>query len=111
MRTPHKSEVRGYHNKRRGVRMNSRVPVAIEWEEPTGGTQRAEAFTRVVSPYGCLVVLPKGLAIHQPLRVFNAATKENIAAVVVWKGSQQPEGWELGIALVQPPADFWGLDL
>ena len=100
-----------HQGKRRGVRMNSRVPVAIEWQDPASGMLREEAFTRVVSPYGCLVVLPKDLAIKQPLQVCNIATQESIPAVVVWKGAQQTEGWELGIALVQPPLDFWGIDL
>jgi hypothetical protein len=111
MHTPPKSAEPGFHDKRRGVRMNSRVPVAIEWDDPAGGVLREEAFTRVVSPYGCLVVLPKSLAIDQRLRVFNVATQQSIAAVVVWKGSQRSDGWELGIALTLPPSDFWGLDL
>ena len=111
MSTAGKSGVPKHQGKRRGVRMNSRVPVAIEWQDPTSGLRREEAFTRVVSPYGCLVVLAKDLAVEQPLRVCNIATKESIPAVVVWKGAQRTEGWELGIALVQPPLDFWGIDL
>jgi hypothetical protein len=111
MHTPPKSDVPGLHDKRRGVRMNSRVPVAIEWDDPANGTLREEAFTRVVSPYGCLVVLPKSLAIDQRLRVFNVATQQSIPAVVVWQGSERSDGWELGIALTQPPPDFWGVDL
>ena len=31
--------------------------------------------------------------------------------VVVWKGSQETDGWELGIALTRPPMDFWGVEL
>ena len=42
--------------KRRGVRVNSRVPVAVEWDSG-GELRRGEAQTRVVGPYGCLVVL------------------------------------------------------
>ena len=99
------------NEKRRGVRMNSRVPVVIEWKDSAGGLVREEAFTRVVSPYGCLVVLPKNLALAQPLQLVNAATQESISAVVVSKGIEQSEGWELGVALIQPPLDFWGINL
>jgi len=99
-----------FHEKRRGVRLNSRVPVAIEWQD-TDQIQREEAITRIVSPYGCLVVLPKELAMEQRLTVFNVATKESIPGVVVWKGNQRSEGWEVGIELVQPPQDFWGFEL
>jgi hypothetical protein len=100
-----------FHEKRRGVRLNSRVSIAIEWEDTADGTLREDAVTRVVSPYGCLVVLPKDLAMEQRLLVCNVATKESIPGIVVWKGTERSEGWELGIELVQPPEDFWGFEL
>ena len=97
--------------KRRGVRMNSRVPIAVEWQEAGGGTLREQAFTRVISPYGCLVVLPMALSLQQNLRLVNLATEQANVGVVVWKGNEQTEGWELGIELTQPPMDFWGFEL
>jgi hypothetical protein len=97
--------------KRRGIRMNSRVPVAIEWQEAGGGMLREQTFTRVIGPYGCLVVMPKGLSVDQNLRLVNLATEQAIDGVVAWKGGQQSEGWELGIELIKPPVDFWGFDL
>lgn len=97
--------------KRRGVRLNSRVPVSIEWEQQGAGTVREEAFTRIISPYGCLIVLKHNLALEQRIRVVNRATQTTHPAVVVWKGPERPEGWELGIELIQAPPDFWGLEL
>src|SRR5579863_9741266 len=92
--------------KRRGVRVNSRVPIAVEWQDLGGGTIRQQAFTRVISPYGCLVVLPKALSIEQNLRLVHLATEQANVGVVVWKGNQETDGWELGIALTQPPMNF-----
>lgn len=97
--------------KRRGVRLNSRIQVAIEWDDTVDGEQREEALTRVVGSYGCLVVLSRELALEQRLRVVNVSKQQSIHGVVVWKGMERPEGWEVGIALVQPPEDFWGFDL
>lgn len=97
--------------KRRGTRMNSRVPVAIEWQESGGETRREKAFTRVIGPYGCLVVAPRTLAVDQNLRLVNLATEQSNRAVVVWKGNEQAEGWEFGIELTQPPMDFWGIEI
>jgi hypothetical protein len=97
--------------KRRGTRMNSRVAVTIEWQDAGGGTLREQAFTRVIGPYGCLVVLPQALSVQQNLRLVNLATEQINGGVVVWKGNQHVEGWELGIELTQPPMDFWGLEL
>ncbi len=99
-----------FREKRRGVRLNSRVPVAIEWE--VEGTQiRAEAYTRVVGAYGCLLVLPHDLAVDQRVRLTNLASGQSSPAVVVWKGNEGADGWELGIELVDPEMDFWGLEL
>jgi len=91
--------------------MNSRVPVALEWQDERGSSFREKTFTRVIGPYGCLVVVPKGLSLEQRVRLVNLATEQGNEAVVRWKGAEQSEGWELGIELTQPPLDFWGFDL
>lgn len=91
--------------------MNSRVPVVIEWQKSTSAAGSEEAFTRVVGPYGCLVVLRENLEIEQALRIVNRATNESNSAVIVWKGSERPDGWELGIELIRPDMNFWGLEL
>jgi hypothetical protein len=96
--------------KRRGVRMNSQVRVAVEWDSG-GGLRRGEAHTRVVSPYGCMVVLPQHLNVDQRIQVTNMLSSQSNPAVVVWRGSERAEGWELGIELINPEMNFWGLDL
>ena len=99
-----------YSEKRRGNRMNSRVRVRAEWETD-GQSASAEAFTRVVNPYGCMVILKPSLQLNQRLSLTNLATGTSNAAVVVWKGNPRPEGWEYGIELVAPDMDFWGMEL
>jgi hypothetical protein len=96
--------------KRRGVRLNSRVPVAVEWDAG-GESLRKEAQTRVVGPYGCMVVLPMNLEIAQSIRLTNMVSKQTNLAVVVWRGMERAEGWELGIELINPRMGFWELDL
>ena len=96
--------------KRRGVRVNSRVPVSVEWNSQ-GESLRGEAKTRVVGPYGCLIVLPQGLAIDQRIRVTNLVSSQTNPGVVVWCGNEGAEGWELGVELINPEMNFWGLDL
>jgi len=102
-----------HHEKRRGRRMNSRVPVRLEWDDGAGKRVSAEAHTRVINPYGCMVVLTYSLDLEHRLALTNLAvgTATSNAAVVVWKGNQRPDGWEYGIELVAPEMDFWGLDL
>ena len=96
---------------RRGQRMNSRVPVRLEWDSIGGERVQVAAHTRVVNPYGCMIVLKHSLELDHRVALTNLATNSTNAAVVVWKGGSRPEGWEYGIELVAPEMDFWGLEL
>jgi hypothetical protein len=97
--------------KRRGPRMNSRVPVIIEWDGRIGPLHFESGFTRVVNNYGCLLVSPKEIDLQQRVRLTNLSTRQAANAVVVWKGAQRPDGWELGVELVAAELDFWGVDI
>jgi len=102
--------VQSAEDKRRGERVNSRVRVLVEWE--LAGTEKShEAHTRVVGPYGCLVVMPHNLDIEQRIRVTNPESRQTTPARVVWRGNERAEGWELGIELIEPNMNFWGLEL
>jgi hypothetical protein len=91
--------------------MNSRVPIRLEWGEEASSRKSVEAITRTVNPYGCLVFLTEIFELDQRLALTNLATQTSNAAIVVWKGNQQPEGWEYGIELVAPDMEFWGIEL
>jgi hypothetical protein len=97
--------------KRRGVRMNSRVPLTIEWNGRAGPLQFETGFTRVVNCSGCLLVSPRQLELRQQLRVTNLATRQCSDAVVVWKGPQATDGWDHGVELIGADMNFWGIDL
>ena len=105
-----KSSLLSGPEKRRGVRLNSRVPIAVEWDAG-GEVHRGEAKTRVIGPYGCLVVLSQDLQIDQHIQVINLVSSQANPAVIVWRGHQGAEGWEVGIELINPDMGFWGLDL
>lgn len=97
--------------KRRGPRMNSRVPVTIEWTARPGPLNFEPGFTRVINTYGCLLVSPREISLREQIRLTNLATRESADAVVVWKGTQRPDGWDLGVELISADLNFWGVDL
>jgi hypothetical protein len=105
-----KTPALGGGNRRRGERLNSRVPVAVEWSS-SGERRRGEARTRVIGPYGCLVVLRHSLEVQQQVHVTNLVNKLSNPARIVWRGHEGAEGWELGIELLDPEMGFWGLEL
>src|SRR5215467_340626 len=100
-----------FKEKRRGKRMNSRALVRLEWDADDGKRISFEAHTRVVNPYGCMLVLPRSLEVEHRMVLTNLANEQEGIAVVVWKGNPRPEGWEYGIELVAPEMDFWGIEL
>src|SRR5579859_1974002 len=101
-----------YKEQRRGHRMNSRVPVRLEWDLPSGKRVKAESHTRVVNPYGCMVILEHDLPLEHRVALTNVPLNSSNAAVIVRKSDERPEGgWEYGVELVAPALDFWGLEL
>jgi PilZ domain len=88
---------------RAGIRLNSRVAVAVEWTED-GRSHRAEGYTVDISPKGCLAIFPQGFTVGQKLRLINLTNQHVCDSVLVWRG------WELGLELQKMPAEFWGLD-
>lgn len=94
---------------RAGARVNSRVLVEVEWLE-TGVPRRAEGYTVDISPKGCMAIVPQGFVVGQKLRLKNRSNGNISDATLIWRGHEGRSGWELGLELVNPPTDFWGLD-
>jgi hypothetical protein len=92
--------------------MNSQVPVAIEWQDGVEGREcYAQARTREVNFYGCLLITARPMAIEQKLVLTNLATERSIGGVVVYRGKKGLDGWEMGVELMNPDMDFWGVEL
>jgi hypothetical protein len=94
---------------RSSARLNSRVAVAIEWEE-AGQSLRSEGYTIDIAPKGCMAVVPQGFDVGQKLRLVNLTNQISCEAMLIWRGHEGRGGWELGLELKEPSADFWGLD-
>lgn len=94
---------------RAGVRLNSRVAIALHWSEE-GRELRAEGFTIDVSPKGCLAIVKQGFTVGQRLLVENLANGQITGGVLVWRGHEGREGWELGLELQGAEFGFWGLE-
>jgi PilZ domain len=109
-RDSRRAGARLHGEKRRGRRMNSRVPVRLEWSDDNKPVS-IDAHTRVISPYGCMIILDRPLPLEQRFTLTNLATEASNAAIIVWKSTERPDGWEYGIELIAPEMDYWGIDL
>ena len=92
-----------------GTRVNSRVPVAIQWIED-GKSLTVEARTTDISSSGCFVVAPQPILVGQRIRLKNLVNGKESDAHIVRHGQQSGSNWELGIQLESQPQDPWGLD-
>jgi hypothetical protein len=93
---------------RAGMRLNSRVPVSLEWNE--GGTKHSvDGYTVDISPKGCLAIVPQGFAVGQKMRLTNGTNQKSAGATLIWRGHEGREGWELGLELENAGMDFWGV--
>jgi hypothetical protein len=102
-------ELRTFEYMRSGARVNSRVQLILEWIE-AGASHAVEGSTLDIGPKGCMVVAPQGFSVGQKFRLKNKINKQECEATLIWRGHQGRTGWELGLELVNPPEDFWGME-
>ena len=73
--------------------------------------QQRATHTHPCQLRGGLAVLPQDLQIDQRVSVINLVSSQTSPAVIVWRGHEGTEGWELGIELINPDMGFWGINL
>jgi hypothetical protein len=79
----------------------------LEWEE--GDKRRcANAITVDVSHSGCMAVVGADLPLHRKVRIVLPEHGRSAQGEVVWRGH---EAWDIGIALAEPDASFWGVKI
>ena len=94
---------------RASIRLNSRVPVAVEWTE-NGETHRAEGYTVDISSKGCMAIVAQGFAVGQKMRLINLVNGRSLDARLVWRGHEGRTGWELGLELDNSTREFWEVE-
>ncbi|HXR33377.1 MAG TPA: PilZ domain-containing protein [Verrucomicrobiae bacterium] len=92
---------------RAGVRLNSRINLRVEWKEHRQ-TLNADGYTVDISPKGCLAIVAQGFPLGQKLVLTNILNGKSAEATLIWRGHEGRQGWELGLELEGPAADFWG---
>ncbi|MDP9340049.1 MAG: PilZ domain-containing protein [Acidobacteriota bacterium] len=94
---------------RAGVRVNSRVKVAVERKEGGRGA-RGEGHTMDISAHGCMAIVSGEFEVGDQLLITNLINQRECEAVLVWRGHQATSGWELGLQLKNAGPDFWELE-
>ncbi len=79
----------------------------LEWEEQDK-RRTANAITVDVSHSGCMAVVGADLPLHRKVKLVFPKTGRSALGEVVWRGH---EAWDIGIALAEPDASFWGVKI
>jgi len=49
--------------------------------------------------------------VGQKMRLKNMSNQKETEATLIWRGHEGRAGWELGLELQNPPAEFWGVEI
>jgi PilZ domain len=79
----------------------------VEWQDGEKN-HSANAVTVDVSHSGCMAVVGADLPLHRKVRIVLPEKGRSAQGEVVWRGH---EAWDIGIALTQPDAGFWGVPI
>ncbi len=97
-------------NRRRGERVLLRIPIKVYAVGEDGKPFNEEAETAVVSRFGALVRLKVPVKRGSTMEVMNGYSGQIEKFRVAWRADAPREGkYEVGIELVAPREEFWGL--
>lgn len=88
-------------------RATASLRLRLEWDE--GEARRtANGLTVDVSHSGCMAVVGADVPLRRQVKLVLPETGRSANGVVLWRGH---EAWEVGIALEEPDASFWGVKI
>jgi PilZ domain len=88
-------------------RATASLRLRLEWDE--GEARRtANGLTVDVSHSGCMAVIGADVPLRRQVKLVLPETGRSAQGEVVWRGH---EAWEVGIALHDADASFWGVKI
>lgn len=95
--------------KRRSDRIELMMRIQVNGNDTAGQQFVDNAHTVVISRYGAMIVLGRGLTPEDEINVSCMATKKEATARVVGQAGVSPEGFLYGIELLEPKINLWGI--
>jgi len=97
-----------FNDKRVSPRIPAKVPITIEGRDSERNAVREESYTLLINESGALIALAANFRLNENARVTNQLTGEKTECRIAWRSAEPLDGrWSYGIALLNPPADFW----
>ncbi len=97
-----------FSDKRVSPRIPAKVPIVIEGRDAEANPVREETYTLLINESGALIALAANFRLNESARVTNKLTGEKTECRIAWRSAEPLDGrWSYGIALFDPPVDFW----
>ena len=97
-----------YADKRASPRIPAKVPVHVSGRDVRHKPVDENSETLLINENGALIALGAEFQLHDRVRVTNRITNAGVDGRVAWRSSAQiNERWSYGVALIDPPEDFW----
>ncbi len=95
-------------DKRASPRVPAKIPVHVEGRDVRHKPVDEDSETLLINENGALIALGGEFQLHDRVKVTNLSSQQSVEARVAWRSSSQINGrWSYGVALVDPPDNFW----
>jgi len=93
--------------------------LTVTWYDDKNQLHEAAGYAKVVSKYGCLLIVDATIPSETGITLFNPATLSSITARLVARGTTDTQGRQsvllelgnpFGVELDNPDPDFWGAE-
>jgi len=97
-------------DKRASPRIAAKIPITAGGRDAAHRPIHEQSETLLINDAGALIALAADVPAQGQIEISNRNTGEVCKARVAWRSSSQINGrWSYGVALIDPPANFWGM--
>lgn len=101
--------MQNYADKRASPRIAAKIPVTASGRDVAHKPVQEPTETLLINDAGALIALAAELPVQGRFELINRNTGQTCEARVAWRSSSQINGrWSYGVALLDPPGNFWG---
>jgi len=97
-----------FSDKRVSPRIPAKIPLLIEGHDNDMNPVREQTSTLLINESGALIALTANFRLNERARVTNQRNGKKTDCRLAWRSAEPLDGrWSYGIALIDPPPDFW----